>query len=188
MRRLRGRVRCSRPIPRATDQVDEAIYVQSNNRVFAVVFWFIVLGPIGAWAVRVADLARRRALFREQREASNGTGADTRASDATDSIHALLVWVPARLAALGYALAGSFDHGRSAWSTFPDSDAGSIGESSEKLLARVGNAALAFQPAPDASELENHVANARAARKLVYRALIFWAVLLALLTLFGRAV
>ena len=36
--------------------MERAIYVQANNRIFGVVFWFLVLGPTGAWAFRVLDL------------------------------------------------------------------------------------------------------------------------------------
>ena len=42
-------------------KVEEAVCVQANNRLFAVVFWFVLLGPLGAWTYRVTDLIRRRA-------------------------------------------------------------------------------------------------------------------------------
>ena len=44
--------------------VEAAVCVQANNRLFAVIFWFVLLGPLGplgAWAYRVTDLIRRRA-------------------------------------------------------------------------------------------------------------------------------
>ena len=43
--------------------LEEAIFVQANNRVFGVLFWFMALGPAGAWLFRVSDLMRRRAVF-----------------------------------------------------------------------------------------------------------------------------
>ncbi|MEM9209496.1 MAG: regulatory signaling modulator protein AmpE, partial [Pseudomonadota bacterium] len=43
--------------------VEAAVCIQSNNRLFAVIFWFVLLGPIGAWSYRVTDLIRRRAVF-----------------------------------------------------------------------------------------------------------------------------
>ena len=39
--------------------VEEAAFVQGNNRLFAVIFWFVLLGPFGAWSYRVTDLIRR---------------------------------------------------------------------------------------------------------------------------------
>ena len=44
-----------------TRQVEAAVCVQANNRLFAVIFWFVLLGPLGAWAYRVTDLIRRPA-------------------------------------------------------------------------------------------------------------------------------
>ena len=43
-----------------TEAVERAIYVQANNRIFGVVFWFLLVGPTGAWAFRVLDLLRHR--------------------------------------------------------------------------------------------------------------------------------
>ncbi|NNF67916.1 MAG: regulatory signaling modulator protein AmpE, partial [Gammaproteobacteria bacterium] len=34
--------------------IEEAIFVQSNNRLFGVVLWFMLLGPAGAWLFRVS--------------------------------------------------------------------------------------------------------------------------------------
>ncbi|MGI9308258.1 MAG: regulatory signaling modulator protein AmpE, partial [Gammaproteobacteria bacterium] len=45
----------SDPVQRA-QLVERSIYVQANNRVFSVVFWFILLGPAGAWLFRVLDM------------------------------------------------------------------------------------------------------------------------------------
>ena len=42
-------------------KVEEAVCVQANNRLFAVIFWFVLFGPygpLGAWAYRVTDLLR----------------------------------------------------------------------------------------------------------------------------------
>ena len=42
--------------------IEHAVYAQSNNRIFGVVFWFALLGPVGAWMFRALDLMRRRAV------------------------------------------------------------------------------------------------------------------------------
>jgi len=52
-------------------KVEEAVCIQANNRLFAVIFWFVLFGPygaLGAWAYRVTDLIRRRAVFNATRE------------------------------------------------------------------------------------------------------------------------
>lgn len=189
--------------PRVNSRMDEAIFAQANNRIFAVVFWFIVFGPVGAWTVRVADLVRRRAVFRSRR--NSDTVNDRRADDAippvgedsdaavaaaaSDLVHSLLAWIPARLAALSYLLAGSFDNGREAWAVPPSAELpDGVGEGNEQLLERVGSAALGFSPREAESNDEQQVRNARDAGGLVFRALVFWAVAVAALTLFSSAV
>ena len=63
------------------EAVERAIYVQANNRIFGVVFWFLVLGPTGAWAFRVLDLLRHRA------EVKTGGEDATATMDAVRTLH-----------------------------------------------------------------------------------------------------
>ncbi len=59
-------------------KVEEAVCIQANNRLFAVIFWFVVFGPygpLGAWAYRVTDLLRRRAVFNAVRDDANTNAA-----------------------------------------------------------------------------------------------------------------
>ena len=58
-----------------TSLVEAAVCVQANNRLFAIVFWFMLLGPLAAWAYRVTDLIRRRAVVTARPD-----GADTATS------------------------------------------------------------------------------------------------------------
>lgn len=59
-------------------QVEAAVCVQANNRLFAVIFWFVLLGPLGAWGYRVTDLIRRRGVFNAGRK--EGIDAAARAA------------------------------------------------------------------------------------------------------------
>ena len=166
--------------PRDVDAVEEAIFVQATNRIFGVVFWFVVLGPVGAWLFRVSDLLRRRAAFESTREHA----LDRAALPAAESIHAVLAWIPARLAALGYALAGSFDDAWNAWRSVVAREPESLRASNDRLVAAVGKAAMSGfleQPA-------NSAAAARNAMRIVMRTLFVWISALALMTIFGWAV
>lgn len=165
-------------------QVEAAVCVQANNRLFAVIFWFVLLGPLGAWAYRVTDLIRRRAVFNDVRDEGE-PGDDSPVVGAAASLHGWLAWIPARLTALGYALAGSFDQAVAAWRTPPDTPTGTPSEQSEHLLARVGIAALALAPDEDESPSERGVRGAMAANGLVFRLLGIWAVVIAAMTLYG---
>jgi len=168
--------------------VEAAVCVQANNRLFAVIFWFVLLGPLGplgAWAYRVTDLVRRRAVFREARgDESSGTAV----RDAAVMLHGWLAWIPARLTAIGYAVAGHFDAALAAWRS-PGHKQGNTGsERSENLLARVGVGALALEDDGEANLTERGVRGATAANRLVFRLLLIWAVIIAAMTLYGWTV
>jgi AmpE protein len=164
--------------------VEAAVCVQANNRLFAVIFWFVVLGPLAAWAYRVTDLVRRRAVFSAARdEESDGNAARIR--DAAELVHGLLAWIPARLTALGYTTAGHADHAIAELRASNGKRSASISEHSENLLARVGVAALALQDLPDETITERGIRGATAANKLVFRGLLIWAVIIAAMTLYG---
>jgi AmpE protein len=171
------------PVAR-THCVEAAVCVQANNRLFAVIFWFVVLGPLAAWAYRATDLIRRRAVFTAAREA----GADsnmTRMRDAAEAVHGWLAWIPARLTAIGYAAAGHMDDAIAALRAPTEDRDLSPSERSEHLLARVGIAALALQDRPDESPNERAIRGAEAANHLVFKLLLIWAVIISAMTLYG---
>lgn len=161
------------------DAVERAIFIQAPNRVFGVVFWFVLLGPVGAWLFRASDLFRRRAAFETIREDNN---SNVVILQAINHVHALLMWVPVRLAALGYALSGSFDEAWDAWR----SDSGahmSLHRRNDALVANVGRAAMSGT----LDEPANSSLAARKAMRLVTRTLFIWLTIVALMTLFGWA-
>ncbi len=202
------------PAPDTADEriraVEEAVCVQANNRLFAVIFWFVLLGPLGAWAYRVVDLIRRRAVFSAARnesperaevnsvkaddvDAEDGASASAPDSerdgatyaDAAATLHGWIVWIPARLTALGYALAGNFDGAIGAWRSPDTHSSTSQEEESEQLLARVGTAALALSRQEGEGDAERAIRGASAANGLVFRLLGIWAVGIAAMTLYG---
>lgn len=167
--------------PRASDieVVEDAIFVQSNNRIFGVIFWFVVLGPVGAWIFRVSDLMRRRAVFQHLRN----EGDNETVLVAIEAIYGVLKWIPARLAMLGYALAGSFDDAVNAWRGELVTEGVPIDVRNDMLVARVGKAAMTGY----LDEPANSSAAARNAMRVVHRTVFIWVIVIALLTIFGLA-
>ena len=170
--------------------VEAAVFVQANNRLFAVIFWFVALGPfgpLGAWLYRVTDLVRRRAVFTAGR-AEDGDDAVFALRDAAVRLHGWLAWIPARLTAIGYGIAGHLDAALGAWRS-PASDAPATGpQASEELLARVGIASLALPDKPGEDLTARGVRGAEAANRLVFRLLFVWAAVIAGMTLYGWSV
>jgi AmpE protein len=164
--------------------VEAAVCVQANNRLFGVIFWFVVLGPLAAWAYRATDLIRRRAVFNATRETGANANAD-KMRDAAESVHGWLAWIPARLTAVGYAAAGHMDDAIAALRAPTEDKDLTISERSEHLLARVGVAALALQDRSDESPSERAIRGAEAANHLVFKLLLIWAVIISAMTLYG---
>lgn len=164
--------------------VEEAVCIQANNRLFAVVFWFVLLGPLGAWAYRITDLIRRRAVFSAARD-DNTDVPSMKVRDASVMLHSWLAWIPARLTAIGYAAAGHFDAALAAWRMPSGGGSETLSQRSEDLLARVGAGALALHEEDDEDLTARGVRGATAANGLVFRLLLIWAVVIAAMTLYG---
>ena len=174
------------PVERAAE-VESAVCIQANNRLFAVIFWFVVFGPLGAWGYRATDLIRRRAVFNAGRDEKEGRDSSA-IVDAATTLHGWLAWIPARLTALGFALAGSFDDALAAWRTEGDSpERATLSEQNERLLATVGSAALALTSKPDEPAAQRGIRGAIAANGLVLRLLGIWAFVIAAMTLYGAS-
>ncbi len=166
--------------------VSEAVFVQANNRLFGVIFWFVLLGPFGpagAWLFRLSDLLRRRAAFEADRTLNAGAGAPAYLA-AVNGLHGVLAWAPARLLALGYALAGSFDQAFADWRGFYASCSVRFFEANEAVLACVGCGALGEMP-PTPPGGEALAGATQRAHALVNRTLWIWLTGIALMTIFG---
>ena len=189
----------------AAGTLEEAMFVQANNRAFGVAFWFMVSGPGGAWLFRVSDLMRRRAVF-EYRERAADPKAVPQFVAVLQAIHGVLAWAPARLLAFGYALAGNFERALQAWREYARAPGGRFFDTNDHLLAAVGRAALNEAPAQgvivpdtgaapgslaagDATSMDAEpladAARVNASISLVQRALLIWLVLVSALVLVG---
>ena len=168
--------------------VEGAVLFQAVNRIFAVVFWFMVLGPVGAWMFRVTDLFRRRRSFEAARLREKNDEA-TKDGDSIFWIHGFLIWIPSRLLAIGYAIVGSFDGAFTAWRAYAKGKRSNLRYyiKTKELLAAVGQGALE-KVRDDLYDEDPQVGSARAAIRLVQRALFVWVFAIAVLTLLGWAV
>jgi AmpE protein len=164
----------------APPDVEEAVYAQANNRIFGVVFWFVLLGPTGAWLFRVLDLMQRRAVyFACQGPDIEDEGEWPQVVQAILLLHRLLAWLPSRLLSIGYMLAGSYDGALAAWKNLRTVSSVMFPGPTDQLLGAVGRGA-----APTVAE-GDVIARARVAHDLVSRTLwMIWCPVLALLTLY----
>lgn len=155
-----------------SEAVTQAVLAEANDRLFGIFFWFALLGPAGAVLFRSTDFLRR--LPAEEVCSSEFVDAVTR-------LYGILAWIPAHLAALGYALAGSFEDAVSDLKAFYANCSAHFFQVNNDVLVCAGLGALR------ASAEEPGTGRLRSALLLVRRTVIIWLVVYALITLFGWA-
>jgi AmpE protein len=84
-------------------RVRQQVFYQGYERWFAPVFWFLLLGPVGALLYRLTFIAARSKAFSEEEQGF-----------ALKSVY-YLDYVPVRLLAFAFNLTGNFHHGFNAW-------------------------------------------------------------------------
>ena len=152
-------------------QCVEALLTQPNNQLFSILFWFVVLGPIGCLLVWLTTRLASMKLDDEQ------TGLESSVA----RLNWLLGWLPARITALAYSLVGSFDDSLKAWQAGSDYDTDPA--TNEGFLLRIGSAAIGRR-ASDGRQA-TIAPTLELAHLLVQRALIAGVTLVAALTLTG---
>ena len=165
-----------------TTLIRRAVFIQANNRIFGTVFWFLILGPTGAWMFRVLDLMRRRLAFRYNR--SEQDFCNTALVWAVRATHGVLAWLPARLLMVGYGLAGSFDGAFSAWRGYSRTDGYEFFRVTNDVLDIVGNGATGATAVDSMAAADAFAAKVASAMDLVVRTLwLIWCPAIALMTL-----
>lgn len=152
--------------------VREGILLQANSRMLGVLFWFVILGPVGAVMFRLSCILKNETY----------TDADSFASSCRD-LYDIMLWLPARICVLSYAIAGNFVDTMSYWYGLSDL----WRRESEEFIVISGVGALRYERRIEHPEQEDEpdLAGISHALALVKRAVIVWIVILALLTLTG---
>jgi len=141
------------------NKLKDAVFWQAHEQVFGVVFWFVILGPIGAGLYRFIWLMCHRS-------ASDVVSAPTAA--AIEQVHGVVAWLPARITALTYCLVGNWHPSWGAWVKNALRPGFSSG-----LLVECGNLAIE-------TTSHNEKQKVKAALSLVTRTMIAWLLLLLL--------
>jgi membrane protein required for beta-lactamase induction len=152
-----------------TKRIMESIFIEANERLLAIVFWFVLLGPAGALLYRLSSQLPPPVAQGEEGVFEAGW-----------RLHRLLGWLPARLCAIAYALAGSFIEAVHGWRGVDLN----WSESSNRVLIASGFGALRVEPGEieDDSRSCEQVGESLA---LVRRAVLVILALLAFATLSG---
>lgn len=186
--------------------VIEHSVIAAHRHVFGVLAWFSILaalglGPTGAVLYRMAEFASRHWSARVGAATTHPPSASLQQASAQAWM--VIDWLPARLTALCFAVVGSFEEAIEGWrfhaQRFPnDNDGVVLAATSGAINVRLGGEALRsragaqVQPGFEAdAEIgdsdftpgrEPEVGHLRSVVGLVWRSVVVWMLLLALLT------
>lgn len=150
-------------------RIASGIYLGLKQRLIGPLCWFVLFGAVGAIAYRLAQLLVER------------TATDPRFSHLLDSsqfLAGLLDWLPTRLSAAGFAIAGNFDAVAVAWKSCGQDSPGGECPDNNALVIATGQAALDAGPSNDNKLIVED------ALTLAWRNLTAWVVLLGAMYLF----
>lgn len=159
-------------MPFTAENLVAATFETALARWFGALFWFVVLGPCGALAYRLARLLAA--------VPANGDSALAR------KFAALLNWLPAHLMALALALASNFDAVFSAWRDYHRTHPRGYANLDLGFLDAIGRASVVADIAADGQgDAQSPLVALDDAMVLVRRVLVIWLTLIALIVLGG---
>ncbi|MEO8855496.1 MAG: CobD/CbiB family protein [Burkholderiaceae bacterium] len=183
-------------------QMVEFSVIAAHRHVFGVLAWFSVLsalglGPAGAVFYRLCEFVPRYWHHKSEALLQPVSGASM---DVASRAWGLVDWLPARITAVGFAVVGGFEEAIESWREYEqqgpvDNDGVILAATAGAINLGLGPAArrahspaaamdsLADAPLPGAPRLEPEVGHLRTVVGLVWRTVVMWMVLLALLTL-----
>ncbi|MGH8819905.1 MAG: CobD/CbiB family protein [Rhodoferax sp.] len=184
--------------------VIEYSVLAAHRHVFGVLAWYSVLaalglGPTGAVFYRMSEFVSRYWKYKNNAPSQIASPA---LQGAAAGAWMVVDWLPARLTALSFAVVGSFEDAIDGWRNyaqrFPgDNDGVILAATAGAVNVRLGGEALraslspnpGFEATADQEDSvstpgrEPEVAHLRSIVGLVWRSVVMWMVLLALLTL-----
>ena len=172
---------------RWADQVMVALLSQATERLFGPLFWFVVLGPMGATLFYAAAVMKAAVGV----AANPPDDAGERAfAEAALQAYQWLAAAPLRLLLLAYGLVGSFTDTLEGWRAHEFRCLGSVPDAQAALAVCAGYGALSMEPPGARSEeaLPSDAADVAAVLGLQQRALVIWLALILLLWLIGLSV
>ena len=178
-------------------QVIEHSVISAHRHVFGVLSWFSVLaafglGPAGAVLYRLAEFVNR---YWHHMATQPAQPVSELTQAFADRAWAGVDWLPARITATGFAVVGSFEEAIDGWRLYESQSetnndgvilaatAGAVNVRLGAALMTVEGAAEATVTPPTPLRPEPELAHLASIVGLVWRSVVMWMVLLALLTL-----
>lgn len=174
--------------------VIEHSVLAAHRHVFGVLCWFSLLvvlglGPAGAVFYRLAEFVSRYWPYLSNRQKQTVSPA---ARNAASTAWHVVDWLPARVTALNFAVVGSFEDAIDNWRHYEalpdgDNDGVIVAATAGAINVHLGSTVAATdgdqERAPASSRPAPELAHLRSIVGLVWRSVVMWMALMALLTL-----
>lgn len=165
---------------RSSDLV-AGVVLAGLTRWFGPLFWFVAFGPVGAVGYRLCQLLAQSAELRNALPPAQ--------VEAAERMHAAMAWLPAQLMTLALALASDFDAVGKAWREHHAAHGQGLLHLDLGFLSATARACVdvddeEFVTADGAPIRDEAVEEAR---RLLWRLLVVWLVLLSVIVLAGWA-
>ncbi len=165
------------------------ILLAFSNRILAVLFWFIILGPVGALLYRFTTLLLERfagGYFGDEvtPQAEVEDESDSELKLAIQRLYMILGWVPARLCVITFALAGSLTDTLLCWTCASDF----FNKNNDELIVTSGLHALKMEVEPtneSDADISEYISDVEQVLALVKWSLIIVITVIALMTIVG---
>ena len=155
----------------------EAVFRGALRRWFAVLLWFLLLGPAGALLYRLAERAAARGV-------AGGSGPEHAAMALR--LREILEWPVAQLMALSLALAADFDAVLRSWRAWHEAQGRGWFALDTGFLEAVARTSVASELNEDGEDGPlSPLLELRDAMSLVWRVLLLWLTILAVIVLAG---
>jgi AmpE protein len=167
-------------LPFQAEPLVEAAFTAGLRRVFGVIFWFAVLGPVGALLYRLAQLLAFTPAHAQALPSAQQSLAERFAR--------LLDWLPAHVIALALAIASDFDAVLKTWRDYHAAHGNGYWCLDSGFLSAIARASVdADVEAGDghAVDVTNPLVELDDAMTLIRRVLIVWLAVLAVIVIAG---
>lgn len=156
-------------------RINEVLLITANSHFLGMVFWFVILGPVGAVLYRLNHVLLK-SLRRDAVEQDSGY------VQITQLLFCILNWIPSHLTAITYAVTGSFVDAIHQWKIHKSYDHLEA-DASNNMLIDTGFGAIQF-------EADHKVFDGQTIYDILglcRRTIIVWITAIAILTLAGWA-
>jgi len=157
--------------------ITKSLFDISNTRIFGVVFWFVLLGPMGALLYRCVSLLQQES----EQEKTNGQQPPEAFTLAVQLFHDIINWLPSRLTAFGYAAMGNFIGAINYCENYEKLLIQLQNQSNEQLLSCMGAGAINMPK----EEKDCEVETVNLCIAIIRRNIMLWLGTISILTLAG---